>query len=74
MEAVLLGLCGIMLMVLVGVGILLRRCYREIQAMKDHMNLLTQDTDSQLEVLDRIDRVTRAQAERVGARDGSPPP
>ena len=74
METVLLGLCGIILLILVGVGMLLRKCYRELRIMKDQLELLSEDADSQLEVLDRIDRVARAQMGREGVRAGGPEP
>lgn len=70
MEIALFGLCGVLLLGLVVLLVLFRRGSRELQAMKDHLQLLTQDIDGQLEVLDRIERHTRAQVERGGGPTG----
>jgi type II secretory pathway pseudopilin PulG len=55
--AVVAALAGLAL-----VTVLLRRCVRELRRNRDQLGLLEQEVDSQLEALDRIDRVVHSRA------------
>ena len=59
------------------VAVLLRRCLRELKLNHHHLSLLEQDTDGQLEVLDRIDRLIHSRARALffdADLEETPPP
>ena len=47
------------------IGVLFWRCVREVRLNREHLSLLEQDTDGQLEVLDRIDRIIHSRAQAM---------
>lgn len=60
LEIFLTVIAVVAVLALIVVGILLRKCFLELRIVRDHLRLINEDEDGQLEVLDRMDRVLRS--------------